>query len=412
MKVLSKRDVSSLSRFSEEAPLFPSPLHVGGPNIGSPDRLFTRLQEVIDRRWLTNEGPLVQELEKQFAGFLGVKHCVAVANATLGLQLAARALDLKGEVLVPSFTFIGTAHALSWIGLKPVFCDVLFDNHTLDPEDVRKKITPKTSAILGVHLWGHPCHVAALQEIADIHSLPLLFDAAQALGSSLDGRKIGGFGRLEVFSLHATKIVNALEGGLITTDDRLLAGRLRRLRNFGFTELGTVVDFGTNAKMNEFSAAMGLTNLEAYPALAALNNRICDFYREGLVDLKGIRLMSPPENGTTSQHYFVLEVTPESPVCRNSIYEVLRAENLLVRRYFEPGCHRTLPYTEEHARPGLPVTDRLSQCLLQLPTGQQMNEESAQQVVDLIRLCHKLGPEIEERLAHHSVDLSSSQLLR
>ena len=395
----SKRDLSSLSRLSDEPGLFASPVHVGGPNIGSSSRLFARLQGVIDRRWLTNEGLLVLQLEEQFASFLGVEHCVAVTNATLGLQIAARALDLKGEVLLPSFTFIGTAHALSWIGLKPVFCDVLPDEHTLDPEDVQKKIGPGTSAILGVHLWGRPCRVGELQEIADARTVPLMFDAAHALGSSLDGRKIGGFGRLEVFSLHATKIVNALEGGLITTNDGLLADKLRRLRNFGFTKLGEVGDYGTNGKMNEFSAAMGLTNLEAYPDFVKHNRRIWEVYRKGLLGLKGIRLMSSPENGTTNLHYFVLEVTDASPVSRDALYEVLRAENVLVRRYFEPGCHRTLPYTEGRVLPNLPVTDGLSRRVLQLPTGQQMSEESAQDVVDLIRLCHESGRDLEDRLA-------------
>lgn len=405
----SKSDLSILSRLSKAPPLFASPVHVGGPNIGSSSKLFTRLKEVIDRRWLTNDGPLVLELERKFASFLGVAHCVAVSNGTLGLQLAARALDLTGEILMPSFTFIGTAHAFSWVGLKPVFCDVLPEDHTLDPQDVESKIGPATTAILGVHLWGRPCRIAALQEIADAKAVPLIFDAAQALGSSSYGRKIGNFGCLEVFSLHATKIVNSLEGGLITTNDRLLADKLRRLRNFGFNGLGTVVDYGTNAKMNEFSAAMGLTNLEAYPDLAKHNRRICDVYGEGLARLEGIRSMSLPENGITSQHYFVLEVTGQSPVSRNTLYEVLRAENVLVRRYFEPGCHRTLPYTEGCAPLDLPVTDALSQRLLQLPTGQQMNEDSAHDIVSLIKLCHEMGPALEDRLARYSASSSCSQ---
>jgi len=209
-----KKSINDLALFGGE-PLFKDPLYVGRPNICNREALFRRLNEATDRLWLTNDGPLLLEMEAKFAEFLEVKHCIAVANATLGLQLLAHALELKGEVIMPSFTFIGTARAMEWQGLQPRFCDVLDSRHSLDPDAVRKAITPNVSAILGVHLWGMPCEIDELQAIADEHGIPLIFDAAHAIGSVYKGKKIGGFGRAEVFSLHATKAINALEGGLV-----------------------------------------------------------------------------------------------------------------------------------------------------------------------------------------------------
>jgi len=396
---LPKQDLASLSLFSNTPPLFENPLHVGRPNIGKRDALLARLSDVLDRRWLTNDGPLVRELESRCAEFIGVKHCVAVANATLGLQIAARVLEVKGKVLVPAFTFIGTVHALSWIGLEPVFCDVLAGEHTLDPEDVLRKIEPGLAAILGVHLWGRPCRVETLQKIADTHSLPLIFDAAHALGSSLNGKRVGHFGRVEVFSLHATKIINGLEGGLVTTNDDLIAEKIRLARNYGFVGVDQVASLGINAKMNEFCAAMALTNLEAYPEFQAHNTKIHDIYTEGLSDLEGILVVPQPEEGLTNLHYFVLDIAEQSPVSRDNLYAALWAENVYARRYFRPGCHRSPPYSEIGAVPDLPVTDALSARLLQLPTGQQMTEQSARDVVQLVRLCHSRGQELGARLA-------------
>ena len=393
-----KQDLSSLSLLGDTPPLFGNPLHVGRPNIGKRDALLTRLSNMLDRRWLTNDGPFVRELESRCAEFIGVKHCVAVANATLGLQIAARVLEVKGKVLVPAFTFIGTAHALSWIGLEPVFCDVLPGEHTLDPEDVNQKMGPGVGAILGVHLWGRPCRVAALQRIADTHCLPLMFDAAHALGSSLHGRKVGCFGRVEVFSLHATKLINGMEGGLITTNDELVAQELRLVRNYGFVGVDQSASLGINAKMNEFSAAMALTNLEAYPDFLTHNARIRQIYADGLSDLEGVCVVPQPEEGSTKLHYFVLDITNQSPVSRDSLYAVLWAENIYARRYFRPGCHRSPPYSEIDAVPNLPVTDALSARLLQLPTGQQMTEQSTRSVVQLIRFCHSRGRDLEALL--------------
>ena len=193
-------------------PEFSTPLHVGRPNIGDRQRLFERIEAALDRRWLTNDGPILREFEARLAEFIGVEHCVAVSSGMTALQLAIRAAGLTGEVIVPSFTFIGTPHALLWEGLTPVFCDVDPKTHNIDPARVAELITPRTSAILGVHLWGRPCDIKALQAIAEARGLQLLFDAAHAFGCSYKGAMLGGFGAAETFSFHATKFVEFSRG--------------------------------------------------------------------------------------------------------------------------------------------------------------------------------------------------------
>ena len=215
-------------------PAFAEPLHVGRPNIVDRDAFLARVAQVLDNQWLTNNGPLVQEFEARIAAHLGVKHCVAMCNGTIALEIAIRALGLTGEVIVPSWTFVATAHALYWQGITPVFADIDPDTHNLDPDAVRRMITPRTSGIIGVHLWGRAAPVEALQAIADEHGLKLMFDAAHAFGSTHRGQSIGRFGACEVFSFHATKSFNTMEGGAVTTNDDALAETLRLMRNFGF----------------------------------------------------------------------------------------------------------------------------------------------------------------------------------
>ena len=217
------------------SPAFVEPIHVGRPNLGGKESLLRYTGEIYDRGWLTNNGPLVQELESRIAARIGVEHCVAMCNGTVALEIAIRALGLDGEVIVPSYTFVATAHALHWQEITPVFADIDPATHNLDPDAVRRMITPRTSGIIGVHLWGRPAPVEALQAIADEHGLQLMFDAAHAFGCSAAGRRIGGFGRCEVLSFHATKVFNTFEGGAVATNDGELAQAMRLMRNFGFS---------------------------------------------------------------------------------------------------------------------------------------------------------------------------------
>ena len=272
------------------APAFEQPLHVGRPNIGSRKAFMKYAEEIFDRRWLTNNGPVVQEFEQRVADHHGVKHCIAMCNGTVALEIAIRALGLEGEVIIPSYTFIATAHALHWQAITPVFADIDPDTHNLDPEAVRSMITPRTTGIIGVHLWGRPAPVKALQAIADEHGLKLMFDAAHAFGCSYDGQMVGSFGACEVLSFHATKFFNTFEGGAILTNDDELAETMQLMRNFGFLGMDNVNHPGTNGKMIEIAAAMGMVNLDAIDSVVEANHRNYQDYHDGLSGLSIISL--------------------------------------------------------------------------------------------------------------------------
>jgi dTDP-4-amino-4,6-dideoxygalactose transaminase len=367
-------------------PLFAESLHVGCPNLGNRERLHSRFDELLNRRMLSNDGPFVKSFESEVATYLGVKHCIAVCNATIGLEIAIRALDLCGEVILPSFTFPATAHALAWLGITPVFCDVDPATHNIDPRSVEHLITPRTTGIVGVHLWGNACDTDGLACLADRHGLRLLFDAAHALGCAHRGKMIGNFGDAEVFSFHATKFVNAGEGGAIVTNNDLLAERMRRLRTFGL-QGQHVAEVGTNAKMSELSAAMGLTNFESREDFIANNRDNFSAYRAALADVPGIHLLPPTEQQQHNWQYVVADIEPkEAGISRNEIQAQLLAENVLAKRYFWPGCHRLPPYAHAGV-PGasLPVTESLCDRLLQLPTGSAVSHQDIAKLGDYLR---------------------------
>ena len=213
---------------------FNEKLHVGKPNIGSRNKLMGRMNEMLERGWLTNNGPYVREFEQRISELTGAKHCIAMCNATIALEIAVRALGMSGEVIVPSFTFVATAHCLQWQEITPIFCDIDPETHSIDPNKIEQLITPRTTGIVAVHLWGKPCNIIELQKISKRHNLKLLFDASHALGVSSNGVHVGNFGDAEVFSFHATKFVNCFEGGAIVTNNDDMAAKVRLMKNFGF----------------------------------------------------------------------------------------------------------------------------------------------------------------------------------
>lgn len=369
-------------------PAFARPLHVGRPNIANREQFLERVGEMLDRRWLSNNGPLVQEFERSIEKFLGVKHCICVCNATIGLEIAIRAAGLSGEVIVPSYTFVATAHALQWQEITPVFADIDPTTHNIDPTKIERLITPRTSAILATHVWGRPSAVEALAEIADRRGLKLMFDAAHAFGCSHRGRMIGGFGLAEVFSFHATKFLNSFEGGAITTNDDELAQKIRLMTNFGFSGYDNVIHLGTNGKMTEVCAAMGLTNLESIDDLVAVNRCNHEVYHRNLAGLPGFRLMPYDSSESCNYQYVVAEVDEGiTGISRDRIIESLHAHNVLARKYFWPGCHRMEPYRslQPNANLLLPETERIAARVIVLPTGQAVNEEIVCKVCDIIR---------------------------
>lgn len=352
-------------------PAFDEPLHVGRPNIGDREVFLQRINQILDNQWLTNNGPMVQEFERRIAEYLGVKHCVAMCNGTIALEIAIRALGLQGEVIVPSWTFVATAHALYWQGITPVFADIDPATHNLDPASVRRMITPRTTGIIGVHLWGRAAPIDELQAIADQHGLKLMFDAAHAFGSTYNGQVIGRFGACEVFSFHATKSFNTFEGGAITTNDDELAEATRLMRNFGFHGYDNVIHPGTNGKMIEVCAAMGLTNLDDHAEVVAVNKRNHAAYMAALADVPGTSVLAYDSTELNSHHYVVIEVGNSCGATRDEIVASLQAENVLVRKYFWPGTHKMKPYRDifPHANLLLRNTELVADRVMILPSG-------------------------------------------
>jgi dTDP-4-amino-4,6-dideoxygalactose transaminase len=383
-------------------PAFTDPLHVGRPNIGDRQRFFERLEETLETRWLSNNGPCVQLFEERLCERLGARYCVAVANGTLGLMLAARALGLRGEVIMPAFTFVGTPHALLWQGVTPVFCDIDPETYQMDPRGVESLITPRTTGILGVHLFGRTCDVDALEASARRRGLRLLFDAAHAVGCSIQGRPIGARGDAAVFSFHATKVLNSFEGGAIATDDGDLAEGLRLMRNFGFSDYDQVDCLGINAKLSEPAAAMGLVSLESLDKFLAVNRHNYESYQSTLADIPRIKLLVHDETEASNHHYVIAEVDGEQGgMSRDVLLAVLRAENILARRYFYPGCHRMEPYRSSPPWRDvrLPNTERVAARVLALPTGTAIAQPDIEVIGSVIRIAMTCGREVVTRLA-------------
>jgi dTDP-4-amino-4,6-dideoxygalactose transaminase len=369
-------------------PAFEQPVHVGRPNIGDRSAFLENINSMLDRAWLSNNGPLVQALEAKICERLNVKHCVAMCNGTIALEIAIRALDLTGEVIVPSYTFVATAHALYWQGITPVFADIDPNTHNLDPEAVRRMITPRTSGIIGVHLWGRPAPIEHLQAVADEHSLKLLFDAAHAFGCSHNNRMIGGFGRLEVLSFHATKFFNTLEGGAIVTNDDSLAQKAKLMRNFGFEDFDRVIHPGTNGKMIEAAAAMGLANLMRIEETIDSNRRNLDAYKKAIADIKGLTLVDYDPDESNNFQYVVLLVGDDSGFTRDDFVTALHAEKILARKYFWPGCHMMKPYRDlfPHAGLVLPNTIEVAKRVVILPTGHALPHEVPSIIASIARI--------------------------
>jgi dTDP-4-amino-4,6-dideoxygalactose transaminase len=304
-------------------------------------------------------------------------------------------------VIVPSFTFVATAHALAWQEITPVFADVDSDTHNLNADRVESMITPRTSGIIGVHLWGRPCAVESLTSLAQRRGLKLMFDASHAFGCSAEGKMIGSFGEAEVFSFHATKFFNTAEGGAVVTNSDTLAEKMRLMKNFGFAGFDNVIHVGTNGKMNELSAAVGLTCLETLDQVVEVNRNNHSVYRRELAGIPGLTLMQYDSREQSNYQYLVVEVdADEAGLTRDELVRLLNAERVIARRYFYPGCHRMEPYRslQPHAGLLLPVTEALTHRVMALPTGTGIDE------AQIIRLCHILrsaidrAPEVARRL--------------
>ncbi|MDR3617283.1 MAG: DegT/DnrJ/EryC1/StrS family aminotransferase [Candidatus Obscuribacterales bacterium] len=362
-----------------------SRLSVGRPNVMNKALFMQRVEQILESKYLTNDGPFVKNLENQICSLFEVRHCVAVANATLGLEILLSALKIKGEVITPSFTFVATAHAIKRAGAEPVFCDVSLPSLCASRDLIEPKITARTSAILAVNLYGGLCDLQSLSELSAKHKLPLIYDSAHSLGTKWKGRWTGSFGDAEVFSLHGTKFINGFEGGLIVTNNGQLAQQCALLRNFCFTGYDQVSGIGTNAKLSEIHAAMALTNLEHIDELIAKNKEVYGCYKRLLPD--EAQLMQYDCDVEPNYQYVVVMLPPH---CRDEVQEAMLKRGVFARKYFYPGVHQFDCYRQNGLV--LAVTEDVAQRALCLPTGQDITEH------DVRFVCTTLTEAVEDVL--------------
>lgn len=343
---------------------------------GLPNESFlSDVQKILASRRLTN-GEYVREFEAAAAEYLGVPHCVAVSSCTTGLVLALRALQLRGEVILPSFTFHATAHAVAWNGLMPAFVDCEPDTFCISPSAVRERLSPRTAAIVAVHIFGNPASVLELEEIAASAEVPLVCDSAHAFGSKMGAQSIGGFGEAEVFSFSPTKLLVAGEGGLVATRDATLASRLRAARNYGDAGNSDPELLGLNARMSELHAALALRGLNGIEERIARRNQIRLRYEASLGAIPGISFQRlQPANSSSCKDFSILVDASLFGRSRDWLQDFLRKENIETRRYFWPPVHRQKLYRAAWNGQPLPVTDRISNCVLNLPIYSSLTDE-------------------------------------
>lgn len=315
----------------------PKPIYVTQPFLPPLEEFIPYLEKIWDSHILTNNGPFHQQLEKALCDYLGVKYISLFSNGTLALVTALQAMGIKGEVITTPFSFVATTHALWWNNIKPVFVDIEPETFTLDPEKIEAAITPETSAILPVHVYGYPCKVERIEEIAKKYSLKVLYDAAHTFGARFNGRSLCDFGDMSVLSFHATKVFNTFEGGAIVCHSAEMKEHIDNLKNFGFRGETTVVEPGINAKMNEVQAAMGLLQLKHIDFLIEKRKEVASIYKERLKDIPGIHFVDDLEVMMHNYSYFpVLIDEGIYGYSRDQIYDKLKKHNVFARRYFYP----------------------------------------------------------------------------
>ncbi len=327
-----------------------APLYVAKPLLPDTALMHAMVNQVWESGVVTNHGPLHEKLEALLLSELDVPTAKLFNNGTIALLAALKMFDLPrgSEVITTPLTFAATAHAISWNGLKPVFADVDARAWTLDPVSVAQAITPNTSAILGVHVYGNICDLSGLQALAEKHSLKLIYDAAHAFGVTVDGKGIGNFGDATMFSFHATKLFNTIEGGALTTPKAEDARKIYMLRNFGIKNEDEVIDVGLNGKMNELQAAVGLLNLKIYRDEMMKRAILREKYDELLSNLPGVHIQVSQDKISRSEQYYPIRIIAEEfGRGRDQIHEELKVENIFSRKYFHPICTDFEPYKNE-----------------------------------------------------------------
>ena len=365
---------------------FEKPIYVTRPFLPPIEEFTAGLQEIWDNQWLTNNGPVLQRYTRQLSNYFETDNVCLFNNGTLALQIGLQGMGISGEVITTPFTFVATTHALYWNKIRPVFVDIEPDYYTLDPAKVEAAITPWTTAILAVHVFGYPCNVNALADIARRHNLKLIYDAAHAFGVQIDGKPIAHLGDMSMFSFHATKLYHSIEGGLLAFRDSGLKQTFDYLKNFGFKNELEVVMPGTNAKMNEMQALMGSIVLKHLDGIIEKSQKIDAVYRERLADVPGIRFTPPlPPDVRYTYAYMPVEVDEEEfGMSRDGLCDTLNEYNVYPRRYFYPLLCDFACYKSVAIKDPLTVARRVADRILNLPIYYDLSLEDVHRVCDII----------------------------
>lgn len=373
------------------AKAFEQPIYVTRPLLPDITDVTERIKKVWDSKQLTNFGAQHDELSHQLKEYLEVDHISMFSNGTMALLLGLKALKLTGEVITTPFTFPATVQALDWNNLTPVFCDIDPVTFNIDADKIEALITEKTSAILGVHVFGNPCDVEKIQTIADKHGLKVIYDGAHAFGSKINGVPVSSFGNMTMFSFHATKLFNTIEGGALTYSDPALDKQLELLRNFGIASAEEVALSGLNAKMNEVQAGVGLEVLKVISKERNKRHAIKKAYEENLADIDGIRVLTTLENESSSYQYFVIGIDEAVfGQSRDMVHQELQKYNVFARKYFSPLCSDFEWYSElPSSRPeNLPYAQQAVQQVLAMPYYGDLPISSVTAICGIIRELH------------------------
>ena len=360
---------------------------VTAPLMPSLDKLNQYLQDIWQRKWITNNGHYHKELEKALCEYLDVPFVSLFTNGTLPLITALQALRITGEVITTPYSFVATTHSLWWNGIKPVFVDIDPTTGNLDPDKIEAAITPRTTAIMPVHVYGKPCDTERIQEIADKYGLKVIYDAAHAFGVKVNGKSILNAGDMSTLSFHATKVYNTIEGGALVMHDEQTKKRIDYLKNFGFAGETEVVAPGINSKMDEMRAAYGLLNLEQVDEAIEARHQVAIKYREALRDVEGITFFDDMPGVKHNYSYFPIFVDAEKyGMTRDELYFKMKEQNVLGRRYFYPLISTFSTYRGlDSAKPeNLPNAHKMADEVICLPMHHALSEEDIQRILELI----------------------------
>lgn len=371
---------------------FAKPVYITQPLLPDMDEFNEMLKVIWASKQLSNNGNMVKQLEKDLAGFLDADYLSVFSNGTVALQLGCKVLRLSGEVITTPFTFAATTHSLVWNNVKPVFCDIEEDSYNINPDLIESLITQDTTAIMPVHVFGNPCNVEKIRQIAEKYGLKVFYDAAHAFGVKVNGVPISNFGDVSMFSFHATKIYHTIEGGALTFKDPYFKERADSLRNFGIRYPDNVTEPGTNGKLNEIQAAVGILLLKQVEDEIEKRKEITDLYRQLLDEIPGITTSKDMEGITHNYSYFVIKVNKdEYGFSRDELYDKLAEYNVIARKYFYPLCSNFQCYRDypSSSKLNLPIANKVSDMVLSLPLHGRLLKSDVEKICSIIKTVHE-----------------------